>query len=228
FPGWRETKTQGEYLFGKHGNPPEGGLSKLGEVGQFHIKRRRTILKRSISTITLFMAVSFLFRVLTITLFGFTDPWTHRFFPTELATFLLGSVAYKMSSRPKNKEKNILFQYISFASIIFFLLTFRFIPLDDELKKIAFILLLSLTIGDIFFITKNSKIDTITGHLSYPIYVSHIFVTEYLLQKLHLPIPNGRFLNTLFVYSAVLLFSAVLYFTLEKPMNAFRRRFKNR
>ncbi|WP_231038786.1 hypothetical protein, partial [Nitratidesulfovibrio oxamicus] len=42
FPGWRETKTQGEYLFGKHGNPPEGGLSKLGEVGQFHIKRRRT------------------------------------------------------------------------------------------------------------------------------------------------------------------------------------------
>jgi hypothetical protein len=29
-------------LFGKHGNPPEGGLSKLGEVGQFHIKRRRT------------------------------------------------------------------------------------------------------------------------------------------------------------------------------------------
>ena len=42
FPGWRETKTQGEYLFGKHGNPSEGGLSKLGEVGQFHIKRRRT------------------------------------------------------------------------------------------------------------------------------------------------------------------------------------------
>jgi hypothetical protein len=42
FPRWRETKTQGEYLFGKHGNPPEGGLSKLGEVGQFHIKRRRT------------------------------------------------------------------------------------------------------------------------------------------------------------------------------------------
>ncbi|NCU32704.1 MAG: hypothetical protein EOM23_07225, partial [Candidatus Moranbacteria bacterium] len=32
----------GKYLFGKHGNPPEGELSKLGEVGQFHIKRRRT------------------------------------------------------------------------------------------------------------------------------------------------------------------------------------------
>jgi len=43
FPGWRETKTQGEYLFGEHGNPPEGGLSKLGDVGQFYSKRGRTI-----------------------------------------------------------------------------------------------------------------------------------------------------------------------------------------
>jgi hypothetical protein len=42
FPGWRETKTQGEYLFGKHGDPPVEGLSKLIVVGQFHIKRRRT------------------------------------------------------------------------------------------------------------------------------------------------------------------------------------------
>jgi hypothetical protein len=48
FPGWRETKTQGEYLFGKHDNPPEGGLSKLGEVGQFHIKRRRTFFMWSV------------------------------------------------------------------------------------------------------------------------------------------------------------------------------------
>jgi len=44
FPGWRETETQGKNLFSKHGSPPEEGLPKLVEVGQFHIKRRRTIL----------------------------------------------------------------------------------------------------------------------------------------------------------------------------------------
>jgi hypothetical protein len=43
FPGRREAETQGKDFFSLHGSPPEGGLPKLIEVGQFHIKRRRTI-----------------------------------------------------------------------------------------------------------------------------------------------------------------------------------------
>ena len=43
FPGRREAEAQGKDFFSLHGSPPKGGLSKLIEVGQFHIKRRRTI-----------------------------------------------------------------------------------------------------------------------------------------------------------------------------------------
>lgn len=42
FPGRREAEAQGKDFFSLHGSPPKGGLSKLIEVGQFHIKRRRT------------------------------------------------------------------------------------------------------------------------------------------------------------------------------------------
>ena len=43
FPGRREPETQSKDFFSSHGSPPEGGLTKLIKVGQFHIKRRRTI-----------------------------------------------------------------------------------------------------------------------------------------------------------------------------------------
>ena len=42
FPGRREAEAQGKNFFSLHGSPPERGLTKLIEVGQFHIKRRRT------------------------------------------------------------------------------------------------------------------------------------------------------------------------------------------
>jgi hypothetical protein len=42
FSGRREAEAQGEDFFSLHGSPPEEGLPKLIEVGQFHIKRRRT------------------------------------------------------------------------------------------------------------------------------------------------------------------------------------------
>jgi hypothetical protein len=42
FPGRRKAEAQGKDFFSLHGSPPEGGLPKLIEVGQFHIKRRRT------------------------------------------------------------------------------------------------------------------------------------------------------------------------------------------
>ena len=45
FPGRREAEAQGKDFFSLHGSPPKGGLSKLIEVGQFHIKRRRTTFK---------------------------------------------------------------------------------------------------------------------------------------------------------------------------------------
>ena len=46
FPGRREAEAQGKDFFSLHGSPPEGGLPKLIEVGQFHIKRRRTFKLR--------------------------------------------------------------------------------------------------------------------------------------------------------------------------------------
>ena len=42
FPGRRKAEAQGKDFFSLHGSHPEGGLPKLIEIGQFHIKRRRT------------------------------------------------------------------------------------------------------------------------------------------------------------------------------------------
>jgi hypothetical protein len=42
FPRRCKAEAQGKDFFSLHGNPPKGGLPKLIEVGQFHIKRRRT------------------------------------------------------------------------------------------------------------------------------------------------------------------------------------------
>jgi len=186
------------------------------------------ILTRSIRTISAFV---FLSAILRIGLIGYCfsgDPWSYRFFPNEISTFLLGSLAYKFYEIKKTGGAIDDFSILALPTLLIFLIGFNFLPTEYQTKKIIFILVLVFTIGNIFNVTKNSKMDNFMGMLSYPIYVSHLFVLGYLLPKLHLPSPDGRFINTLLAYVLVTVFSIALYFLIDKPADLFRHRFKSK
>lgn len=110
---------------------------------------------------------------------GLQDPWTYRFFPTELALFLLGALShqlllplYRRRSRPVVK----LAARIATALLLTISLVYIDIPLNEMVKTAmlfaTFVLLLPLA----FLFQEEYSLDKWIGDLSYPIYIGHILV----------------------------------------------------
>ena len=185
------------------------------------------LLSKSLRTLVSILFISESIRICLISLGYSADPWSYRFLPSELSTFLLGSLSYKLYEHNNFLIKKSFLKKIGLKFIFLFIISFNYIPLEYQTKRILFILSLAFFIGNIFSITKDSKIDNFIGILSYPIYISHMLVLSYFIPKLSMPAPDGRFSTTIIAYMAVIAFSIVLYFFIEKPVDSFRHRFKS-
>lgn len=102
-----------------------------------------------------------------------SNPWQYRFFPFELPLFLTGMIAYRIYIKIKD-EKRWLYAYIGFFPIIFTLLKgYYFCGLSLPCQVILY------AIPILFWVSKNSKLDTWIGEFSYPIYISHFLIKNY-------------------------------------------------
>ncbi len=106
------------------------------------------------------------------------DPWTYRFFPTELFFFLAGNIAYRIYGRIKDdrtfKARAAVLAAALFAAIFFY----ANIPLGPELKLWSYCIIAVVSIPFIFYLSRSSAIDSRIGDLSYPIYLVHLFVIQ--------------------------------------------------
>lgn len=102
------------------------------------------------------------------------DPWTYRFFPTELLFFLLGTLGYEIYKNIKYKSIYPSLLKAIFGFMLIFTLSFSFV--DFQYKMILYFMTIFLSIPFVFLLSKNWKIDRFFGELSYPIYIAHILV----------------------------------------------------
>lgn len=153
------------------------------------------------------------------------DLWTFRFFPTELALFLLGALSYKVNKRWAFMPKYGLF---AFLAAIAFVIGYQFIPSITvgvlEIKKWTFYFFLFLLIPAIFSYTSGFKADRYMGELSYPFYISHMLVIwlTMLFQEelLAIALPEVIFLGVLF---CTLITSAAIFHLVISPMEKYRQ-----
>ncbi len=132
------------------------------------------IVKKSVRVVCLLILSSVLLRVL-IYASGFKhDPWTYRFFPTELLFFLLGTIAYH--GYKKIEVLNIKGTYLKiiYFSVLIFTFSFSWIPF--QYKTYLYMGLFFLSLPFIFILSKKWKIDRYIGELSYPVYICHMLV----------------------------------------------------
>ena len=142
------------------------------------------LVRKSIYLILLILIVSLMLRVYIYLGMGWQrDPWTYRFFPTELALFMSGVISYKFYSlcrRYHLYDREILtskiFLFIMWILLLAATLFFEFISISGHSKFWLYYFLVVITTPYVFILTKNSKIDSYLGDLSYPIYISHILV----------------------------------------------------
>jgi peptidoglycan/LPS O-acetylase OafA/YrhL len=141
------------------------------------------IIKRKSIYIIGYISCSLLIRLVLVFCFNLNyDPWTYRFFPTEIMFFMIGILAYRIYRYlPCLFTKHVRVKKLEYVCMAF-TIVFSFLPETAMLKNnfvikdCVYLLIFFMCIPFIFTLTKNWKIDRYIGELSYPIYISHTLV----------------------------------------------------
>ena len=149
------------------------------------------------------------------------NPWSFRFFPSEIALFLTGSLGYYVYAATNDGQRS------QARTLLFIVAVLLFVCLAlnrwDGLTRLASLSLLAAVVVGVprlFEITKNLAWDKYLGELSYPLYICH-----FLLGWLVLP---NTLLSAYLALFMSLAMSIALYHFVDKPIDVWRQnRLKN-
>ncbi len=175
------------------------------------------IVRRKLKTIIVFIMMSLLVRFFLYQYSLEKDPWSYRFFPTELAFFLLGIVSYHIYINLRKIEIESFYLKIIWSAILIF--TFFYDSLSIPGKGYIYLFAFSICLPFVFILTKNWKEDSYIGELSYPIYISHIFVLTF-MAIVKVPFLGGTGLYLIMT----VLFSIVLNELVAKKVEKIRQK----
>jgi peptidoglycan/LPS O-acetylase OafA/YrhL len=152
----------------------------------------------------------------------------YHFFPTLLIFFLLGNLSYTIFEYIKNSTAAYVLGWVSYIGILFtsivfmFFLGFEHLIIGysgyDTIYHWICYCIFAVLIPFIFMATRDSKIDSFIGQLSYPIYLCHVIVI-WLFVDIDFPIDRG-----VVVFSVSCIIAVVAVFLIEKPIEQLRKR----
>lgn len=151
------------------------------------------------------------------------DPWSYRFFPSELVYFCSGMIAYNCGSRSVEKGWRQLATGGVMALTCLLLLTSGAMQrggLGARMLMPAVVACVFCSIWWLFSRTKNLKHDRLIGDLSYPLYVCHILI----LWIVDLCIPQASpWMRGALIVSISIAFSIVLAAKIDRQVGSWRR-----
>lgn len=213
----------------------------LGVELTFYLLAPFILLKKRI-LVTL-LVFSILLRIYLNSIGLDKDPWTYRFFPTELAFFLLGALSQQLllPSYKKFLSLQQITNYSNFVTyfLIFITIIFSIISIEENIKTYAFYIFFLLLMPLTFCFQNGKKWDQWVGDLSYPIYINHmivIYIVTFILQK---KIISDKFLtwglfelNKEIIGTISVFFSIIFAICLNKyiaiPIEKLRSKYRNR
>ena len=186
------------------------------------------VKRTNIPTTIIVIILCFIMRFF-IYLYGYNyNPWTYRFFPTELALFLLGTLSYQLYLFLKSK--NLFHNLISFSiSGIIFILAFcyPFLPQQNSVPcffndaQLIFYSTVILGLPFLFHISKQNSIDRFIGELSYPIYLCHLIIIPFFGVPL---VYSETAADILYILSFTIIFSIFSVIFIQKYVDNYRQR----
>jgi peptidoglycan/LPS O-acetylase OafA/YrhL len=105
--------------------------------------------------------------------------WASRFFPAALFLFLFGMLAHKLLPLAARLPKAV--GWVMALGVLAFIVTFPLWGLTDLIWRWGVYALITLTTPFIFHAFKDNAIDRWVGDLSYPIYMTQLFVIGFVL-----------------------------------------------
>ncbi|WP_249136090.1 acyltransferase family protein [Bradyrhizobium sp. AUGA SZCCT0176] len=160
--------------------------------------------------------------------------WLYRFAPSEMMMFGAGAVAYFVGTIVCPRLPRTTVALGSIAILCFIYLSFcddsALNPMFEglsgggtsyKLKLVNYpvLLLLACTVPALFYVTRNIRLDRMLGEMSYPIYISHIFVFSLINTYLPASWQKG---NALYVLSVIIVSCGMVIF-ITAPIDRYRR-----
>jgi peptidoglycan/LPS O-acetylase OafA/YrhL len=114
------------------------------------------------------------------------DPWNYRFFPTEIAFFLAGAIAYRGYVWLEGATIRRLYLRVWAGCFFVLFFAYQFLPSFTlaglSLNQWIYYVIVGLSIPVLFLLTKNWRLDRYIGELSYPVYIVHIILIALVAQ----------------------------------------------
>jgi peptidoglycan/LPS O-acetylase OafA/YrhL len=180
------------------------------------------ILRKSTKFIFILMSLSLILRLYLYNYYNFRlDPWSYRFFPTELFFFLLGFVSYKFLIRfsqirvSKFLCKSIVIFCFIFVFVYQYIPDYKLVYLPFSLRELFIYCYITFSIPFLFLYFNKNHLDFKIGELSFPVYIVHMSVIPFI--KLFNTPHTSLYIVILTVLSAYLLNKFVGY-----PIEKFR------
>jgi peptidoglycan/LPS O-acetylase OafA/YrhL len=182
------------------------------------------------SAATLF-AFGFAIRAITAWFVPPADPWIHRFAPNEMMIFASGSLAYFACHDlcPRFPRLTRIASAVALAAVVTVAVAGPYLlpitGLWEGLVPVVLIhngptlLLMAVSVGPLFYGTRNSRFDQIAGELSYPMYVSHYTISRFMERMMPMPDDNALYVAIVIGVSFALLFGVTM------PTDKLRARF---
>ena len=158
-------------------------------------------------------------KILFLSMVTNTDPWTYRFFPFEIHLFILGILLYRFSI--KRSAVNLLSKRLVYGLVMTLYILIGAANNTWNISRYVWLTLLACVLSLIVFRSESDPADRKLGELSYPIYISHIFV----IQVCYIAISRFGFLDGIMQsVAARIIFSIFLTFLLSKGLIRCTRR----
>ena len=161
------------------------------------------------------------------------DPWLYRFSPAEMMLFAVGGLAYFAGREVQARLHPRVFGVLAFAALgtlVLIVLGNQWVterPLGGYAQRLYLgsppvLLVMVISCPFLFFHFKASRLDNIIGEMSYPMYISHIFVVG-VAHRLSSTIYAWPSFNFCYVL-ATIAFSALLVYVVILPVDRLRSR----
>jgi peptidoglycan/LPS O-acetylase OafA/YrhL len=175
------------------------------------------LVRRGPVFIAAIIAASLIVRMALQWSFGFSgNPWAFRFFPSEVALFLAGSLGYYVYAAKTDEQRQQARTLLSITAVLLF--ACLAINKWDGMARLASLSLLAAVVVGVprlFEMTKNVAWDKYVGELSYPLYICHFLFGWMLMPNTFVGVYLALFLS--------LATSIALYHLVDRPIDAWRQ-----
>ncbi|MGZ5148490.1 MAG: acyltransferase family protein [Burkholderiales bacterium] len=134
------------------------------------------ILRDKRKIVLLLLASLVLRALLVFNGIGLKDPWTYRFFPLELALFLIGALSRQVLLPVWQRFASLRGVSVGTGVLVAFSIVYALIPLSDGSKTLLLFAVFAIGLPLAFMFQNAHPLDSAIGELSYPIYICHVLV----------------------------------------------------